>query len=217
MSLVSTFANSTPFSKLILLSLLGMSVATWTIFVKSWLLLKKETISVNRASTLLASDNVKSVSRRLGDTLTDKILKRTIIFSLDSVLAAQSHVEIVAAAEIAMNMSYASIHLYKKTITKGISTIGTIASIAPYIGLLGTVWGIVDSMSMFASAKTLTLQSIAPQITEALIATGVGLLVAIPANILYNILVKQSNSITDEVVNLNLRAINVASLSAAQK
>ena len=217
MNIIDTFVNATFFSKLIMIGLLGMSIATWTIFIKSWRLLKRENLFVERASSLLASNDVKSVSAKLGGSLTDKILKRTILFSLDSVLKSETHVEIVAASEIAMNMSYAGIHLYKKNITKGISVIGTMASIAPYIGLLGTVWGIVESMSMFATAKSLTLQAIAPQITEALVATGVGLLVAIPASILYNILIKRSNAIVDEVVNLNLRAINVASLSASQK
>lgn len=216
MSIIDTFIHSTFFSKLIMLGLLGMSIATWTIFIKSWKLLKRENVFVNRASSLIGTNDIKTVSRKLGDSLTDKILKRTITFSLDSILKSQSNSEINAASEIAMNMSYAGIHLYKKNITNGISVIGTMASIAPYIGLLGTVWGIVDSMAMFATAKSLTLQAIAPQITEALVATGIGLMVAIPASILYNILVKRSNAIVDEVINLNLRAINVVSMSAAQ-
>ncbi|MGR5365776.1 MotA/TolQ/ExbB proton channel family protein [Photobacterium damselae] len=193
-----------------------MSISTWAIFTISWRLLKRENAFVNRASSLIVSNDIKTVSKLLGESLTDKILKRTITFSLNSILKSNSNSEINAAAEIAMNMSYAGIHLYKKNITNGISIIGTMASTAPYIGLLGTVWGIVDSMAMFATAKSLTLQAIAPQITEALVATGVGLLVAIPASILYNILVKRSNAIVDEVINLNLRAINVASMSAAQ-
>ncbi|UKA04594.1 MotA/TolQ/ExbB proton channel family protein [Photobacterium damselae] len=193
-----------------------MSISTWAIFTISWRSLKRENAFVNRASSLIVSNDIKTVSKLLGESLTDKILKRTITFSLNSILKSDSNSEINAAAEIAMNMSYAGIHLYKKNITNGISIIGTMASTAPYIGLLGTVWGIVDSMAMFATAKSLTLQAIAPQITEALVATGVGLLVAIPASILYNILVKRSNAIVDEVINLNLRAINVASMSAAQ-
>ena len=217
MSIIGTFIHATPFSKLIMLCLLGMSIATWTIFIKSWRRIRLENSFVNKASSLISSNNIKTVPSKLGNSLTEKILKRTIHFSLDSILKSETHTEISAASDIAMNMSYAGVHLYKKNITKGISVIGTMASIAPYIGLLGTVWGIVDSMAMFATAKSLTLQAIAPQITEALIATGVGLIVAIPASILYNILVKQSNAIIDDVTNLNLRVINLVSMSAAQK
>lgn len=64
--------------------------------------------------------------------------------------------------------------------------LGTVGSISPYIGLLGTVWGIMHSFMGLSAVKQATLQSVAPGIAEALIATAIGLFAAIPAVMAYN-------------------------------
>ncbi|MET0155671.1 MAG: protein TolQ [Rickettsiales bacterium] len=65
--------------------------------------------------------------------------------------------------------------------------LATVASSAPFIGLFGTVWGIVHSFQSIAEAKNTTLAVVAPGIAEALLATGIGLFAAIPAAIFYNV------------------------------
>ncbi|WP_116964423.1 protein TolQ [Fastidiosibacter lacustris] len=67
-----------------------------------------------------------------------------------------------------------------------ISLLGTIGSIAPYVGLLGTVWGIMASFTALSGVEQATLSMVAPHIAEALIATALGLFVAIPAVVGYN-------------------------------
>lgn len=67
-----------------------------------------------------------------------------------------------------------------------ISLLGTIGSISPYVGLFGTVWGIMNSFIALGAAKQATLQMVAPGIAEALIATAIGLFVAIPAVIAFS-------------------------------
>ena len=67
-----------------------------------------------------------------------------------------------------------------------ISLLGTIGAIAPYVGLLGTVWGIMASFSALGGVEQATLSMVAPHIAEALIATALGLFVAIPAVAGYN-------------------------------
>lgn len=67
-----------------------------------------------------------------------------------------------------------------------ISLLGTIGSIAPYVGLLGTVWGIMASFTALGGVEQATLSMVAPHIAEALIATALGLFVAIPAVVGYN-------------------------------
>lgn len=64
--------------------------------------------------------------------------------------------------------------------------LGTVGSISPYIGLFGTVWGIMHSFMGLSAVKQATLQSVAPGIAEALIATAIGLFAAIPAVMAYN-------------------------------
>lgn len=78
---------------------------------------------------------------------------------------------------------------------KGLSLLATIASSSPYIGLFGTVWGIMNSFLALSGATQATLQSVAPGIAEALIATAFGLFAAIPAVIGYNRFVNKSESL----------------------
>ena len=76
-----------------------------------------------------------------------------------------------------------------------ISFLSTVASASPYIGLFGTVWGIMNSFRGLAQTSQATLSVVAPGISEALIATALGLFAAIPALIAYNFYVKRINTI----------------------
>ncbi len=71
-------------------------------------------------------------------------------------------------------------------LSKNLSILATISSSAPYVGLLGTVIGIINAFQGLSSTAQLTLSSVAPGISEALVATAVGLLAAIPALIAFN-------------------------------
>ena len=71
---------------------------------------------------------------------------------------------------------------------KGLTFLATVASAAPFIGLFGTVWGIMTAFRGLATAENTTIQAVAPGISEALIATAVGLAAAIPAAVAYNYL-----------------------------
>ena len=73
----------------------------------------------------------------------------------------------------------------------GLSFLATVASAGPFIGLFGTVWGIMNSFAAIAESKNTSLDVVAPGIAEALLATAVGLFAAIPAAIFYNRLTSQ--------------------------
>ena len=73
-----------------------------------------------------------------------------------------------------------------ESLEKNLSWLGTIASTAPFVGLLGTVWGIMNSFQAIAATKNSTLAVVAPGIAEALFTTALGLIAAIPALIAYN-------------------------------
>lgn len=81
-------------------------------------------------------------------------------------------------------------------IEKNISFLATLGSAAPFIGLFGTVWGIVNSFQAIAASKNTTLVVVAPGIAEALLATAMGLFAAIPAVIFYNIFSAQLRTIS---------------------
>jgi biopolymer transport protein TolQ len=78
------------------------------------------------------------------------------------------------------------------TLNAGLSWLATIGSTAPFIGLFGTVWGIMHSFMQIAISQNTSLVVVAPGIAEALLATGIGLLAAIPAVVFYNKLIGDS-------------------------
>ncbi|KQB95861.1 biopolymer transporter ExbB [Loktanella sp. 1ANDIMAR09] len=78
---------------------------------------------------------------------------------------------------------------------KGLPILATVGSTAPFVGLFGTVWGIMNAFIEIAEAQTTNLAVVAPGIAEALLATGLGLLAAIPAVIYYNKLSSDSDQI----------------------
>ena len=80
-----------------------------------------------------------------------------------------------------------------------LSTLATFGSVSPYIGLLGTVWGIMHAFIGLGSLGQATLTTVAPGIAEALVATAIGLFVAIPAYIFYNKFTAEVNSLNNKM------------------
>lgn len=78
---------------------------------------------------------------------------------------------------------------------KRLLVLATVASAGPFVGLFGTVWGIMNSFQSIAASKNTSLAVVAPGIAEALFATAIGLIAAIPATIAYNKLTAEANSI----------------------
>jgi biopolymer transport protein ExbB len=74
-----------------------------------------------------------------------------------------------------------------RTMTRGTGVLATIGSTAPFVGLFGTVWGIMDSFIGISQSHTTNLAIVAPGIAEALLATAMGLIAAIPAVVIYNV------------------------------
>jgi biopolymer transport protein TolQ len=86
-------------------------------------------------------------------------------------------------------------------LSSSLSFLATTANTAPFIGLFGTVWGIMSSFHQIGLQKTASLATVAPGISEALIATAVGLFVAIPATVGYNLFLGMLGNIETELVN----------------
>ncbi len=86
-------------------------------------------------------------------------------------------------------------------LSSSLSFLATCANAAPFIGLFGTVWGIMHSFHAIAQMKTAALAAVAPGISEALVATAIGLAVAIPATMAYNFFLGRLNNIEAELVN----------------
>ena len=85
----------------------------------------------------------------------------------------------------------------------------TVGSTAPFIGLFGTVWGIMNSFQSIAISRNTSLAIVAPGIAEALFATALGLLAAIPAVVAYNKFTSDSKNYTDRIENFTKRFISI--------
>jgi biopolymer transport protein TolQ len=111
------------------------------------------------------------------------------------------------------NAMYISINREIEKLEKGMSFLASIGSVAPFIGLLGTVWGIVNAFQSIAMSNNTSLAVVAPGIAEALFATALGLLAAIPAVAAYN---KFSNDLDKFSNNLEYFSIEFSSVLLRQ-
>lgn len=173
----------------VMIGLMLASILTWTVFVAKSAELRSavkhqrqllakllESRSLNEAR--MASKNLKSTAmleqaaqelQQSGDALDDREgVKERVESILERLVFAQGRV-----------------------ITKGTGVLATIGSTAPFVGLFGTVWGIMNSFIGISEAQTTNLAVVAPGIAEALLATALGLVAAIPAVIIYNHFARQ--------------------------
>ena len=94
-------------------------------------------------------------------------------------------------------------------ITKGFTFLATVGSTAPFIGLFGTVWGIMNSFQSIAISRNTSLAIVAPGIAEALFATALGLLAAIPAVVAYNKFNNDSKKYSQRLENFAKRFLSI--------
>ena len=94
-------------------------------------------------------------------------------------------------------------------IDKGFTFLATVGSTAPFIGLFGTVWGIMNSFQSIAISRNTSLAIVAPGIAEALFATALGLLAAIPAVVAYNKFNSDSKKYTQKLENFSKRFLSI--------
>jgi biopolymer transport protein TolQ len=114
----------------------------------------------------------------------------------------------IAAIRTAMQITSSKL---QNQMERHLSFLGSIASVSPYVGLLGTVWGIMNALQALGQVKQASIGMVAPGISEALVATALGLFAAIPAAIAYNRFSSKVNDMyetykcTQEEVLLSLR------------
>ena len=158
-------------SKTLYFVLLAMSIATWTIVVLRVM-----------------------GSRQLKQTAYAQLSKA--LNGLKAKLAPLGFEQRKAVAEQALLRQIA---LEKSSAEKGVAVLGTIASLAPFVGLFGTVWGIFHALVAVGNSGQAGLAQVATPVGEALIMTGIGLSVAIPAVIAYNICIRINRTLSNDL------------------
>ncbi len=122
---------------------------------------------------------------------------------------AESETELGGSANVERAMRRATNQEVTK-LEKALTFLATIASTAPFIGLFGTVWGIMNAFRGLSTAQTSSIQAVAPGISEALIATAVGLAAAIPAVVAYNHFNREVRVLHADMENFSAEFLNIA-------
>ena len=189
MSFVHLVLNASIPVQLVMLLLVLASVFSWAIIYIKWEFLKQNRLEAKTFegrfwSGINLSDLFGQLSSRQ-----DKRFGMEAIFEHGFREFARArkaelvNVEIINASHRSMKVSMSR---EIEALENNLSYLATVGSVSPYVGLFGTVWGIMDSFRSLAGVQQATLAMVAPGISEALIATAMGLLAAIPAVVAYN-------------------------------
>jgi len=176
--------------QLVMLLLLVVSLISWTfIFLKS-AVIKKARISADRFERKFWSGaDLGELYKRLS-TRRNRLTGMEMIFEAGfrefAQLRKNANVEPMAVLQGAQRAMRVALNREIDNLEMNLSFLATVGSTSPYVGLFGTVWGIMNSFMALGAVKQATIASVAPGIAEALIATAMGLFAAIPAVIAYN-------------------------------
>ena len=185
LSVWSMFANADIVVKAVMIGLVFASIMTWTIFIA-------KTIQVRRASAILRSKLTQlSEARGLAEARlvagTDEGFVGALIAAATRELRLSSDSIVASSVKDRIASSFSEIErMEAQSMRAGTGILASIGSTGPFIGLFGTVWGIMNSFIGISKAQTTNLAVVAPGIAEALLATAMGLVAAIPAVLIYN-------------------------------
>ena len=178
------FVNADVVVKGVMIGLALASLLTWTVWLAKTIELGRKTACARRRLGVLESDTtlaeVERQSRDANDAVAQLIQSAARETSLSGGIVDDGLKERIALrlerVEAAMS----------RQIARGTGVLATIGATAPFVGLFGTVWGIMNSFIGISEAHTTNLAVVAPGIAEALLATAMGLVAAIPAVVIYN-------------------------------
>ena len=182
-SLFSLFIRADIIVKTVIIMLIACSVYSWAIIIDKFKLFKKINISSEEfEEKFWKSKSAETLYNSLPTNIEDPM---TSLFkeSMQGLLKSKSKTNLV---ERMGGMLEVGIEKQMSKIDKGFTFLATVGSTAPFIGLFGTVWGIMNSFQSIAISRNTSLAIVAPGIAEALFATALGLLAAIPAVVAYN-------------------------------
>ncbi|MDC1155688.1 protein TolQ [Candidatus Pelagibacter sp.] len=182
-SLLSLFIRADIIVKSVIIILIACSVYSWAVIIDKLRLFKKISQSTEEFETKFwNSKSAESFYNNLPANTEDPM---ALIFkdAMQNLLKRKSKTDL---HERISTMLETGIEKQISKISKGYTFLATVGSTAPFIGLFGTVWGIMNSFQSIAISRNTSLAIVAPGIAEALFATALGLLAAIPAVIAYN-------------------------------
>ena len=205
-SIVQLFLRADIIVKSVIIILIAASVYSWAIIFDKYKLFKK----INKTSDEFEEKFWKSKSaetffNNLPANIDDPMAK-VFRVTMQSVIKTRSKSNL---SERLGSTLQSNIEKQMNIIEKNYTFLATVGSTAPFIGLFGTVWGIMNSFQSIAISRNTSLAIVAPGIAEALFATALGLLAAIPAVIAYNKFSSDSKKYFQKLENFSKRFISI--------
>ncbi|MDC6468671.1 protein TolQ [Candidatus Pelagibacter sp.] len=205
-SLWSLFIRADFIVKTVILMLIGCSIYSWAIIIEKFRLFKK----INLESDEFEEKFWKSKSAEtFYNSLPVNLDNPMALLFKDSM---QTLLKVKNKSNLNERMSsMLEVNIEKQLVTleKGFTFLATVGSTAPFIGLFGTVWGIMNSFQSIAISRNTSLAIVAPGIAEALFATALGLLAAIPAVVAYNKYNNDSKKYSQKLENFSKRFLSI--------
>ena len=190
MSILSLIMQASWVVQLVMLILVIASIASWaTIFRKAQTLKRVRSLNDNFEQDFWSGTSLNDLyTGAIQNARTSGPMERIFASGMREFLKLRErHIQdagtLLDGARRAMRASF---QREMDVIESNLSFLGSVASVSPYVGLFGTVWGIMHAFTGFAGMEQVTLATVAPGIAEALVATALGLFAAIPAVIAYN-------------------------------
>ena len=205
-SLWSLFIRADFIVKSVIIMLIGCSIYSWAVIIEKFRLFKKINLeSEEFEEKFWKSKSAETFYNSLPANV-DNPMALLFRDSMQTLLKAKNRSNL---NERMSSMLEVNIEKQMVTLEKGFTFLATVGSTAPFIGLFGTVWGIMNSFQSIAISRNTSLAIVAPGIAEALFATALGLLAAIPAVVAYNKYNNDSKKYSQKLENFSKRFLSI--------
>ena len=205
-SLLNLFIRADIIVKSVIIILIACSIYSWAVIIEKFKLFKRINITSEEFETKFwNSKSAESFYNNLPANVDDPM---AIVFrdAMQNLLKRRSKSDLNSRIKTILETG---IEKQISKISKGFTFLATVGSTAPFIGLFGTVWGIMNSFQSIAISRNTSLAIVAPGIAEALFATALGLLAAIPAVIAYNKFNNETNNYSQKLENFSRRFLTI--------
>ncbi len=186
MNLFELFSQGDAVTKLVAALLLAMSVASWVVILwKAWLLRRAASDVGRSTAAFWQSPSVDEAQQKVS-----AFDREGLVLPLIAATRMGADGSLAAAGDRSQQLTRVlrdALHLVLDKLQFGQVLLATVGSTAPFVGLLGTVWGIYHALTAIATAGQITIDKVAGPVGESLIMTAAGLAVAIPAVLGYNV------------------------------
>ena len=205
-SIINLFVRADIIVKSVIIILIVCSIYSWAIIIEKIKLFKKINISSDEfEEKFWKSKSAESFYNNIPRNIEDPM---ALVFkaSMEAAFKTRSKTQL---NERLSNMLQINIEKQMEKIEKSYTFLATVGSTAPFIGLFGTVWGIMNSFQSIAISRNTSLAIVSPGIAEALFATALGLLAAIPAVVAYNKFNSDSKKYSQKLENFSKRFLTI--------